>query len=478
MPNFLTPDLCVIGGGAAGLAVARAARRHGARVVLIEKDRLGGAALNTTSIPSIALAAAGRRAQHLRTAAPFGIAAEEPRINARGVFNYVHGIIDKSTGAITAEQLTAQGIEVIAAAGRFIDSRTVEAGGQQIRARRFVLATGSRPLVPDIPGLSDTPYFTSASIFDNPRKLTHLVILGGSSAAVEMAQALRRLGSEVTLIDAATPLTGYDPELVEIALRRLIDEGVEIRGTTTVTRIEQRSLGIGAILKIGDHEEALDASHILVASGRTPFVDGLAIEKAGILRQGTGGPLALRDGFRTTNRRVYATGEVTGETAVVHGASFRAVQIVRRALFRLSTRNGASSVANAVFTDPEIASFGIDEAEARRRRLRDFKVLRFSLAENDRARAEHQPYGVVKVIVDKSGRLLGAGIVGTGAAEMISLFAFAIGNGMSLRHFRNFTVPYPTLSEILPALADEDVARSTTESAMLRRLLALNRRLP
>ncbi len=450
MPDFLTPDLCVIGGGAAGLAVARAARRHGAKVVLIEQDRLGGAALNTTSLPSIALAAAGRRAQYLRTAAPFGIIVDEPRVNARGVFDYVHGVVAKTATTTTSEQLAAQGIEVVAATGHFLDSRTVEAGGRRVRARRFVLATGSRPAVPAIPGLSDVPYFTSATIFDNPRKLTHLVILGGSSAAVEMAQALRRLGSEVTLIDAAAPLSGYDPELAEIALRRLVDEGVNIRATTTVTRIEPRSLGIGVTVKTGDREEVLDASHILVAGARTPFLDGLDVEKAGILRHGPDSLLTLRDGFRTSNRRAYAVGEVTGDDAAAHGASFWAEQVVRRALFRLPIRPATTSIPTAVFTDPEIAGIGIDEAEARRRRLRDFKVLRFSLAENDRARAEQQPYGLIKVVIDKSGKLLGVGIVGTGAAEMISLFAFAIGNGMSLRHFRNFTVSYPTLAEMLP----------------------------
>jgi pyruvate/2-oxoglutarate dehydrogenase complex dihydrolipoamide dehydrogenase (E3) component len=477
MPAFLTPDICVIGGGPAGLAVARAARRYGASVVLVEKDRLGGAALHAGTIPAKALAAAARRAHYLRTAERFGIGIDELRVTARGVFDYLHRVVADCAPAATIEQLRARAIEVVTAAARFLDARTLEAGEQKIRARRFIVATGARPVVPEIPGIADVPYFTTSTIFDNPRKLTHLVIFGPSPTAVELAQAFRRLGSEVTLVDPGLPLAGYDPELAEVALRRLTDEGVEIRTDTAPVAVQQRSLGIGVAVRRGDSEEMLDASHILIAGERAPAIEGLGVEKAGILQAPNTRFVLDRHG-RTTNRRVYAIGDATGTAEQSHGLEDRAERLVRRLLFRLPMPPADARIPKAVFTDPEIAEVGLSEAEARRRGAKNFRVLRLSLAENDRARVENETYGLVKLMLAANGRLLGAGIVGTGAAEMISLFAFAIGNGLSLANFRNFVAPYPTLAGIARALADEAAARTRPESAVLARLLHLNRLLP
>jgi len=477
MPSFLTPDICVIGGGPAGLAVARAARRHGATVALVEKNRLGGAALHAGSIPAKALAAVARRAHILSTAGSFGIEAGELRVNARGVFDYVQRVIAESAPAVTAEQLRAREIEVVEASARFVDSRTLEAGEHRIRARRFVVATGAQPTIPEVPGLAEVPYFTTATIFDNPRKLTHLVIFGPSPAAVELAQALRRLGGEVTLIDPGLPLPGYDPELAEVALRRLTDEGVDVRMDTTPVAVQPRSLGIGVIIRRGTAEETLDASHILVAGPRLAALEGLEIEKAGI-RRNPGDGLLLNPSGRTTNRHVYVFGDATGAAEQSHGIEDRAERLVRSLLFRQPMRRRVPHVPRAVFTDPEIAEVGISEPEARRRRIKGFRVLRLSLAENDRARVENETYGLVKLVVAGNGRLLGAAIVGTGAAEMISLFAFAIGNGMALADFRNFVAPYPTLTGIARALAEDPAARGVPESLLLARLLRLNRVLP
>lgn len=201
MAEFLTPDICIIGGGAGGLAAATKARLHGASVVLIEKGKLGGEALNSASLPSKALVAAARRAHYLRTAGPFGIGNDPPKINARGVFDHVHSVIDGVAPNATPERLAALGVELIAAEARFADRQTVSAGDRLVRARRFIIATGSRPNIPEISGLADVPFFTTASIFDNPRKLTHLVIVGAGPAGIELAQAFRRLGSEVTVVD-------------------------------------------------------------------------------------------------------------------------------------------------------------------------------------------------------------------------------------------------------------------------------------
>jgi pyruvate/2-oxoglutarate dehydrogenase complex dihydrolipoamide dehydrogenase (E3) component len=477
MPAFLTPDICIIGGGPAGLALARAARRYGASVVVVERDPPGGDTPHAGAIPARAFAAAARRAQALRTAGVFGIAVGEPKVNAREVFDYVHRVTTGRAVVDSAEQLRAGGIELVSETAQFLDARTVAAGDRQVRARRFVIATGARPVIPDIPGLADVPYFTTATILDNPRKLTHLVILGASPTAVELAQAYRRLGSEVTLLAATLPLTNYDPELVEIALRRLADEGVDIRTDTTPASIEGRSLGIGVVIRQGEMEERLDASHILVADERQALVDGLGIERAGIQFTRAAG-LMLDRHNRTTNRLVYAFGDATGAAEETHGLDNRADRLARHLLFRLPMDRRDPRLPRAVFTDPEIAEVGLSEAAARRRHATGFRVLRLSLAENDRARIENQTYGLVKLMLAPNGRLLGAGIVGTGAAEMIALFAYMIGNNMPLASFRNFVAPYPTLTAIARALADEAAMRGRPESAVLTRLLRLNRMLP
>ncbi|MDR3472893.1 MAG: NAD(P)/FAD-dependent oxidoreductase [Devosia sp.] len=477
MAEFLTPDICVIGGGAGGLATATRARALGASVVLIEKGPLGGASLNSAALPSKALAAAARRAHDLSTAAPFGIANAEPRINARGVFDHVHAVVEGIAPTASPEHLLALGVELLGGEGRFVDKRTVAVGDRLIRARHFVIATGSRPWVPEIAGLDSVPFFTSSTIFDNPRKLTHLVIIGGGPVGIELAQAFRRLGSDVTVVEIGAPLADCDPELADIALRLLAEEGVVVRPDTEVVAVQQRSLGIGVTVRRGAVEEVLDASHILVAAGRLPNLDGLDLAKAGIRRRKKGTPfLALKPNLRTSNPQVYAIGDAAGGAQHTHAATHQAELVLRNALLGRPVRYYPYSVPYAIFTDPEIAEVGVTEPEAKRGR-KDYRVHRFSFTENDRARAERRTHGLVKVVTNGRGRLLGAGIVGTGAAEMIALFGFAIGNGLSIRHFGNFVAPYPTLSEVLHGLA-EQAARAELDSALTRRLLALRRVLP
>jgi len=478
MAEFLSPDLCVIGGGAGGLAVATRARALGASVLLVEKGPLGGDSLNAAALPSKALAAAARRAHYLTTAAPFGIANAEPKINARGVFDHVHAVIEGAAQPATPEHLMALGIELLGGEARFLDRRTLIVGEQKIRARRYVIATGSKPWIPPIPGLDTVPFFTSASIFDNPRKLTHLVIIGGGATGIELAQAFRRLGSDVTVVEIGRPLADSDPELADIVLARLREEGVSIRSETSVSGVTARSLGIGVTIRSGEAEEVLDASHILIAAGRLPNIDMLDLAKAGIRRRQKGAPyLALGSDLRTSNHRVYVVGDAAGGAQHTHAATHHADIVVRRALVGLPGRLDPYAVPAAVFTDPEIAEVGVTEPEVRRRRRRGYRVRRLSFGENHRARVERQGGGLVKLVLDRSGRLLGAGIVGPGAAEMIALFGFAIGNRLSLAHFRNFVAPYPTLAEAVRELA-QDVADTEFANPLYARLLALRRRLP
>jgi pyruvate/2-oxoglutarate dehydrogenase complex dihydrolipoamide dehydrogenase (E3) component len=463
----------VIGGGAGGLAAAVEARAHGASVVLIEKGRLGGDTLNAGSLPSKALAAAARHAHAVRSAAAFGIANDMPRINARGVFDHVRSVVDGIAPMMSPERLAALGVTYLAAEGKFVDRNLVAAGDRRVRARRVIIATGSQPKLPDIPGLAAVPFFTSSSIFDNPRKLTHVAIIGGGLSGIELAQSLRRLGSDVTVIDTATPLAEIDPELAAIALRRVTEEGTVIKAQTAVTEVQLRSLGIGVAIKTGDVEEVLDVSHIIVATGRTPDFAGLELARAGIVLE-PDGKLRLTPGLRTGNRRVYAIGDAAGGPHSTHAASYHARRVVRHLLFGIRSPVDPGLVPLTAFTDPEIAEIGVGEAAARRLRGDDFRVVRLSFAESDRARAERQTYGLAKLVTDRRGRLLGAGIAGSGAAEMISLFSFAIANRMSAASFGAYVAAYPTLAEMAQGLGAE-FRQTAVENPWLRRLLAANR---
>lgn len=477
MAEILTPDLCVIGAGAGGLAVVAAARAYGASVVLVERGRPGGSSLNNAAVPSRALAAAAAHAHAIRSGAAFGIAADEPRVNSRRLHDHIQQVIAGLAPEHAAPRLEALGAEFVAAEGRFTDPRTLRAGPFDIRARRFVIATGSRSAIPAIPGLDSVPYFTTETIFDNTRKLTHLVIIGAGPVGLELAQSYRRLGAQVTVVEAGRPLPHSDPDLAEVALRRLREEGVDMRADTRVSQIQARSQGIGVIVTAAGREQMLDASHILVAGERVPELDGLGLEQAGV-RRAAGDARQLRVGpsLRTSNRRIYAVGDAAFPGQSAQLAEYQAGLVVRHALLALPRRHRPELIPAVTYTDPEIAEVGLSEAAARARGGDDFVVTRWSFAQNERARAMRQSYGVAKLVTDRKGRVLGAGIVGPGAGELIALFALAIANGLEARHLAAFVAPYPGLADIARRLGLEAQGRQPGPFAL--RLAALVRLLP
>lgn len=478
LAEILTPDLCVIGAGLGGLTAATEARALGGSVVLIERDRMGGDYLNTGAVPSRALAAAAAHAHAVRSGVPFGIAADEPRIHARKVHDAVEQVIAGIAPHEAAARIEALGATVIKADARFLDHRTVAAGDVSIRARRFIIATGSRSVVPPIPGLESVPYFTSETIFDNSRKLTHLVVIGGGATGLEIAQSYGRLGTAVTVVDPSVPLAASDPELVAVALERMGAEGVSIRPGTEVVQIQPRSQGIGIIIRTGDREEMLDASHILIANGKAPNLDSLDLDKAGVRRTG-GDPqrLELNPALRTSNRRVYVVGGAAGIDTRAQLAAHHARAVVRSALLGLPVRADASEVPTVVFTDPEIAEVGLREPEARERFGDGYAVLRTSFADNDRARATQQGYGLIKLLISRQGRILGAGVVGDRAGELIALFSLAISRRMSVGDLGSFPVPNTTLSESIGRLAGEHL-QDRPVGPVMERLVSLVRLLP
>jgi pyruvate/2-oxoglutarate dehydrogenase complex dihydrolipoamide dehydrogenase (E3) component len=438
-------DFCIIGAGSGGLALAIAAAAFGQRVVLIDKHKMGGDGLIYGSVPSKALLAAARRANAMRTASPFGVRGVEPLIDHGAVREHVKGAIARAAPNASAERLAGLGIRVIAAAARFVDTSTVTAGDFRITARRFVIATGSSPLIPPIPGLAEVPYFTNESIFDNADPLPHLIVIGAGTTGLELAQAYRRLGSRVTMLDVAQALGDEDAELAVVLLTKLYNEGISIREGVRIAHVSGERGRIVVEIETPDGRESIEGSDLLVAAGRKPNVADLGLEAAGV--KVVSGGILVNSGLRTRNRRVYAIGDAAGGTQTSHAAGDHAEVVLRRALFRLRSKPAGRLGPRVVFTKPELAHVGLSETEARSKYGR-INVLRWPYHENDRAQAERETDGHIKVVTSKRGNILGAAIVGAQAGEIIQMWSLAISQGLKIRAMTEWISPYPTLSEI------------------------------
>jgi pyruvate/2-oxoglutarate dehydrogenase complex dihydrolipoamide dehydrogenase (E3) component len=446
MPERLSLDICVIGAGSGGLSVAAGAALFGVPVVLIEKGAMGGDCLNTGCVPSKALLAAAKQAAASRSSARFGIAGQSPDVDFAKVRDHVRGVIAAIAPNDSAARFTGLGVRVIAGTARFIAADTVAVDDRfEIKARRFVIATGSRAALPLIPGLADVPYLTNETVFDLETCPRHLAVIGAGPVGLELAQAFRRLGADVTVFEAASPLAKEDPECAAVVADALAREGVAIRTGTAVTSIAQDGDDIRLTVGSRDRGDSITASHLLVAAGRTPNLDGLGLDVADIA-YGPGGVIVDR-GLRTTNRRVYAIGDAAGGPQFTHVANHQAGLVIRNALFRLPVRFDADAMPRVTYTDPELAQVGLTEAEARQRGHR-ISVLRWPYHDNDRAQAEHQTHGHIKVVTSARGRILGATVVGAEAGELIAAWGLAVSQRLHVRAMANLVFPYPTLGEI------------------------------
>jgi pyruvate/2-oxoglutarate dehydrogenase complex dihydrolipoamide dehydrogenase (E3) component len=465
--DLITADICVIGAGSGGLSVAAAAVAFGRSVVLIEKHKMGGDCLNYGCVPSKALISSAKRAHALRTAGTFGVAPVEPTIDHRAVHDHVKGVIGAIAPNDSVERFTGLGVRVIAGAARFLDKKTVAAGDFRVRARRFVIATGSSPAVPPIPGLENAPYFTNETIFDNDRKLDHLIVIGGGPIGLEMAQAHLRLGSRVTVLEGARALAKDDPELTAVVLNHLRYEGVEIIEGAQADRIESFPGYLRVHYTSDGATRVVEGSHILVAAGRRPTVGDLNLEAAGVRYKPTG--ITVDRGLRTSNRRIFAIGDAIGGLQFTHVANYHAGIVIRRALFRLPAKVDLSIVPWVTFTEPELAHVGLSEEQAKKENG-SVNVLRWPYHENDRAQAERATDGHVKVLTDKKGRILGATIVGLHAGELIHVWSFAIAQKLKIKAMTDWIAPYPTLGEINKRVAYRHFA-TAPGNRLIRRII-------
>ena len=446
MSKAIKADIAVIGAGSGGLSVAAGAAQMGARTVLVEKGRMGGDCLNYGCVPSKALIAAAQAANTVRHSDRFGVNGHEPEIDFAAVHEHVHGVIAAIAPHDSVERFEGLGVEVIQGAGRFTGPREIEVDGQRVRARRFVIATGSSAAVPPIPGLDDVPYLTNETIFDLTDRPEHLIVIGGGPIGAELAQAHRRLGAEATILEMARILGKDDPEVTEIVRQRLADEGVAMLEGISISSVARDGNGIAVSIEQDGQERTVGGSHLLVAAGRRANVDGLNLDAAGIDYSPRGITVDAR--LRTTNKRVFATGDVAGDHQFTHVAGYHAGIVIRNALFSLPAKANHDAVPWVTYTDPEIAHVGLTEAQAREKHGHAIRVVRWSFAENDRAQAERETDGLIKVVVGPKGRILGASIAGPHAGELLQPWVLAIGQGLKIGAMANIIAPYPTLGEV------------------------------
>jgi len=453
MTNNLNVDICVVGAGSGGLSVVAGASQMGASVVLVERGKMGGDCLNYGCVPSKAMLAAGHAAESFRHAGPFGIGAQDPAIDAGGVYGHIHGVIKAIEPNDSVERFEGMGVTVIKGHGRFTGPGEIEVEGEdgcgttRIEARRFVIATGSGPFVPPIPGLDGVDYFTNETVFQGPDLPHHLIVIGGGPIGIEMAQAHRHLGVRVTVLEMFTIMPKDDPELVGVVRRRLDQDGIHIIEGAAVTGVEKTPAGVTVTCKEGEDGETntIEGSHLLVAAGRRVNVDGLGLDEAGIRFSSKGVEVDVR--LRTTNKRVFAIGDAAGGLQFTHVAGYYAGVVLKNALFRWPAKADHRCVPWVTFTSPELAQVGLTEAEAKKAHG-DIRVLRWPFHENDRAQAEAVTDGMVKAVVTPKGQILGCGIAGAGAGELIQTWVLAMSENLKIGAVAQMIAPYPTLGEV------------------------------
>ena len=463
-------DILVIGAGSGGLSVAAGAVQMGASVVLLEDNEMGGDCLNYGCVPSKSLIASARVAHGMTRASVYGIADETPRIDYGAAMEQVQGVIATIAPVDSQERFEKLGVRVIRARGRFISPTEVQAGEHVIAARRVVLATGSSPLVPPIPGLDTVPYLTNETLWTLRERPEHLIIIGGGPIGMEMAQAHRRLGSKVTVIESQRALGKDDPEMTAIVLDRLRDEGIEIAEYAKAAEVRGSA---GALEVTVEGGTVFRGSHLLVAVGRRANVDALDLDKAGIRTTQKG--IEVDAQLRTSNKAVYAIGDVAGGLQFTHVANYHAGIVVRSALFGLPAKASTAHLPWVSYTDPELAQVGLTEEHAKKKHGMNVEVVRFHYAEIDRAVAERRSEGMIKVMVVR-GRPVGASIVGHQAGEHIGLWALVLANRLKMRHVANMVAPYPTFGEINKRAAGTYFSPRLFDNAMVRRVVGLVQR--
>jgi pyruvate/2-oxoglutarate dehydrogenase complex dihydrolipoamide dehydrogenase (E3) component len=444
MPE-ITTDICIIGGGAGGVSVASGAAQLGRKVVLVERHAMGGTCLNAGCVPANALIAAARAAEARRTGSEFGLAAIEPRVDGAKLHDHIRGAILAAEQHDSQARLESLGVKVIRESARFIDRKSIEAGPTKIVARNFIIATGSRPIVPEVKGLDSVSYVTTETMFEKEFLPEKLIVLGGGSTGLELAQAYGRLGAKVTVIDTGRMLAQYDRKLAQILFDKLRREGIVLREGARISHVEAKGAGVRIEIARVQGSETIEGSHILVATGRKPNIESLDLSKARIQTNERG--IKVDERLRTTNRRVYAIGDAAGAPHYTHVAGWHAGLILRSLVLKRSVHASHDSVPTVLHTDPEIASLGLNPTEIAKKKRIPYDLVTTTLDDTDRGQTDRVGESLVELVVGKKGRVLGVSMVAPGASELILPWNLVISEAIPLENLADLVVPYPTLGE-------------------------------
>ena len=485
MAERIKTDICVIGGGSGGLSVAAGASQMGAQVVLVEGHKMGGDCLNYGCVPSKALLAAAERAYMGRSNTAFGVAAARPKVDFAGVMAHVRETIEAIEPVDSVERFSGLGVRVIEATGKFINRKTIKAGNVEITAKRFVIATGSVAAIPNIRGLKSVPYLTNETIFSLTHQPKHLMIIGGGPIGAEMAQAFARLGSSVTVLEADKLLGREDQEVSAHVKSQLIEDGVSLIEGARIASVSSNRKNSGAPINAGTKitvtlkdGEKLNGDALLVAAGRQANLASLNLGKAGVITDGKTAPAIIVDKrMRSSNKKIFAIGDVNGGPQFTHAAGYQAGLVIRNILFFLPAKANFDALPRVTYTSPELASVGLSEAQAREK-YAAVKVLRWPFEENDRARAERDMRGMVKIVTTRNGRILGASIVGKGAGDLLAPWTMALAQGLPISAMAGVIAPYPTRGEASKRAAGDYYTPTLfgPRTAKIVRLLASFRR--
>lgn len=467
-------DIVIIGGGSGGLVVASAAAQLNAKVALVEKDRLGGDCLWFGCVPSKSLLHASRVAHEVKNSSRFGIYTTPPDIQFAEATGHVQKVISTIQPNDSPERFESLGVEVIFGEGQFRDEKTFSVNGRDLKARAFVVSTGSRPKVPPIEGIEEAGFLTNEQVFSLKERPESLAVIGAGPIGCELGQAFHRLGSQVTMVSSREHiLPKEDPEAALVVEKQLEADGVNLLRGVRAKKVEV--IDGKKHLWVGDKKVIVD--EILVSSGRIPNVDSLNLEAAGVKYNEQG--LEVNEKLQTSNKHIYGCGDVIGGYQFTHVAGYEAGVVVQNALFFPSAKADYRVVPWATFTEPELARVGLSEEQAKERYGDDVEVLKQEFADVDRAQAEGATEGFAKIITTRQGEILGAHIVGPSAGEIIHEVIMAMKNKLPVSALTGMIHIYPTLSEVNSKAAlqlkKRNYAKNTKLQNTLRKLFGFLR---
>lgn len=460
-------DLVIIGGGSGGLVVASAAAQLKAKVALVERERLGGDCLWYGCVPSKSLLYAAGIAYTVKNAGQFGINYHNLDIDFAKIIRHIEQVIATIEPHDSPARFESLGVEVLFGTGEFINRHSFVVNGRILSARAFVIATGSRPLIPPIEGLKESGYLTNEEVFSVAKLPKSLAVIGAGPVGCELGQAFARLGSKVSLIAKTNQiLPREDPEAALVVEAQLQAEGIKILRNRQVNRVEIKE---GKKVIWGGDEELAKVEEILVAAGRVAKVELLNLAAAGVDVAKDG--IVVNEKLQTSNRKIYACGDVIGGYRFTHAASYEAQVVLKNALFLPVWRRNYRVMPRATFTDPELASVGMTEAQARDFYGDEVCVLKQEFAGVDRAVAEAHKEGFVKIITRQNGEILGAHLVGSRAGELIHEIVLAMSYKLKVGALSNMIHVYPTLSEVTGKAALQLTKQKYAENRGLQRIL-------